>query len=97
MLLARAQSALGLNEQARKALESLQEIEGQELTVALELAELEARAGDPEAAIRSLEESQLDLQDPANAAAPSTQRSARSRASRNRSTSRSSAAWWASR
>jgi tetratricopeptide (TPR) repeat protein len=65
---ARAQSALGQDDAARETLKGLQTVEGQELRAALELAELEARAEGPTAAIRSLEESQIDLDEPGNEA-----------------------------
>ncbi len=65
-LLARSQGLFGDVAGARETLDSLAQLPGQDAVVVTERAWLESRAQGPDAAVRVIEESRIDLTDPAN-------------------------------
>jgi len=65
-ILARAQAASGDAAAARETLASLAKLPGQAAGAAVERAWIEARSGGPDAAARVIEESHIDLTDPAS-------------------------------
>jgi tetratricopeptide (TPR) repeat protein len=66
LIRARAELGLGKVDDARKSLETLRRVPGQEAVAVAELSRLELQVDGREAAVRAIEKSGLDLSDPAN-------------------------------
>lgn len=66
---ARSFTRLGQYQNARKSIEAMARLPGHEAAAVVELAELERHVTGPEAAIRAIDRSGLNLNDPANAMA----------------------------
>jgi tetratricopeptide (TPR) repeat protein len=66
LIRARAELGLGKPDDARKSLDALHKVPGQEAAAIAELARLELSASGRGAAVRAIEKSGLDLSDPAN-------------------------------
>jgi tetratricopeptide (TPR) repeat protein len=66
VIAARSFSELGKYDDARKTAETIKSLPGEELTAAVELATIERTFNGPDASVAVIEESGLDLSDPAN-------------------------------
>lgn len=66
VIFARILTAQGKFEDARRSVAELRKVDGQQLAAAVELAGIERKAQGPQAAVASIEKSDLDLQAPEN-------------------------------